>query len=407
MASISQTGTFSALRHTNFKLYFGGQLVSITGTWMQALAQGWLVYYLTQSEGWLGIVACAAGAPSLILSPFAGVVVDRFRRRDILLFTQTLEMTLAFVLAWLTLTGTVQVWHVVVLALLGGILRTLDAPARQAFIRDLVGMEDLDSGVTLNSLMVNGGRIIGPAFAGALLATVGAGWCFFLNGATFLAVLLSLVIMRVPRAVTAIRRASPLAQMREGVQFSRGHITIAPLILMSAVMSLFAVNMVTVLPAFAAKVLNSPIDGYSVLSTAQGIGAVVGALGSVWLTHRFGHGWVVSFILIAISVVVFLLSRMTSIVPAAVFMGLMGACYVLFFVNINTLIQKQVPDEFRGRVMSLFTLTFLGLTPFGALAMGFIAESIGTPNTMALYGLLNGLLGAFILLRWSGVHKLA
>lgn len=407
MASLSQVGTFSALRHPNFKLYFSGQLVSITGTWMQALAQGWLVYALTQSEGWLGIVACAAGVPSLLLSPFAGVVVDRFRRRDILLFTQTLEMTLAFILAWLTLTGRVEVWHVVLLALLGGGLRTLDAPARQAFIRDLVGMEDLDSGVTLNSLVVNGGRIIGPAFAGLVLASVGAGWCFFLNAVTFLAVLLSLLVIRVPRLVASIRRASPLVQMREGVAFSRGHLTIAPLILMAAVMSVFAVNMVTVLPSFAATVLNSPINGFSVLSTAQGIGAVFGALASVWLTQRFGHGRIVSFILIAVSLVVFLLSRMTATIPAAVFMGFMGACYVLFFVNINTLIQKEVPDEFRGRVLSLYTLCFLGLTPLGALMMGFIAESLGTPNAMALYGLLNGVLGAFILLRWPAVRSLA
>ncbi len=408
MASLSpahQQSTFSALRHHNFKLYFGGQFISIAGMWMQTVAQGWLVYHLTRSELMLGVVACAAGVPSLLLSPFAGVVVDRFHRRYILLLTQVMGMILALVLAYLTLSGQVQVWHVVLLALGDGLVKTLDAPARQAFIKDMVGPDDLSSGITLNSMMSNGARIIGPAFAGVLLATVGAGWCFFFNGVSFVAVVGSLVVMHLPPITRILQRASPLQQMREGWHYSRQHPVIAPLLLLSAVVSIFAVNMVTVLPSFAATVLHSPINGYSTLSTAQGVGAVVGALGLVFLTRRLGRGQVVTVITLELSLACVLLSRMTFVPLAALLMGLVGIGFVTFFVTINTLLQNAAPDEFRGRVMSLFTLTFLGLTPFAALAMGYLAELVGTPNAMALYGLLNGLFCGLILLRWPDVRR--
>ncbi len=409
MATLShapQQGTFSALRHHNFRLYFGGQFISISGMWMQTVAQGWLVYHLTRSELMLGLVACAAGLPSLLFSPFAGVIVDRFHRRSILLVTHTLEMILALVLAWLTLSGLVQVWHVLLLALCDGVVKTFDAPARQSFIKDMVGPEDLPSGITLNSLMVNGARIIGPAFAGMLLVTVGAGWCFFYNGISFLAVLVSMLFMHLPPMMFNPRRASPLQEMREGWHYSRHHPVITPLLLLAAVVSVFAVNMVTVMPSFAATVLHSPINGYSTLSTSQGIGAVMGALMLAFLTRRWGRGRLAAVMTIELSLACILLSRMTLVPLAALFIGMVGMGFVLFFVTANTMLQNAVPDEFRGRVMSLFTLTFLGLTPFAALAMGYIAERIGTPNTMTLYGLLNGLFCVLILLRWPDVRAI-
>jgi MFS family permease len=400
----TRTGTFSALRHGNFRLYFGGQFIAISGMWMQTVALGWLVYFLTRSELWLGLVACAAGLPALLLSPFAGVVADRFRRRDILLFTQTIEMVLAFVLAWLTLVGLVQVWHVILLAFIEGSVRALDGPARQAFIKDMVGAEDLSSGITLNAIMINGGRIVGPAFAGLLLGTVGAGWCFLLRGVATLAVLTSLLVMHLPPRIRQIQSASPLTQIREGWHFARGHEVIAPLILLSAVTSVFAINVITVLPSFAATVLNSPINGYSVLSMVQGVGAILAGLALGLLTGQVGRGRFIMWMAVLTSVVLFALSRTTQVPPAALLMGLTGFCFVGFFVATNTALQDVVPDEFRGRVMSLFTLTFLGLTPFGALALGMIAERAGTSDALALYALLNGLLCLVILLRWPGLR---
>src|SRR5579859_3682164 len=197
LAEETRRSMLSALRHRNFQLYFGGQLVSTSGTWMQTVAQSFLVFELTQSELWLGVVACAAGLPALVLSPFAGVIVERSARRRLLIFTQSAQMILAFILSVLTFTNTVQVWHVVVLALLLGVVNSIDAPARQSFVIDMVGREDLSSGIALNSLMFNLSRVVGPTAAGLALATVGTAWCFFLNGVSFLAVIISLFAMHV------------------------------------------------------------------------------------------------------------------------------------------------------------------------------------------------------------------
>ena len=410
MASAAQvvpSRTFSALRHSNFRWYFGGQLISISGSWMQVLAQGWLVFQLTHSELALGVVAGAAGIPSIFLSPFAGVIVDRFSRRNLLILTQTLQMILAFILAALVFSDTVQVWHIVVLALLLGLTKIVDAPARQAFIKDMVGPEDMSSGITLSSIMVNGGRVVGPALAGVLLASLGAGWCFFVNGVTFLAVLVSLVVIHERFRVPGVGKGSPIQQMREGLVFSRHHETILPLLLLSAVGATFAVNTITLLPALADVVLHSPVDGLSLLSAMQGVGAIIAGLLLTPLVNRFGHGPVVSVMVMVWSWSMIMLAS-TSVMPlAAFYMGVFGFAFVLFFVNLNTMIQIVVPDGYRGRVMSLFTLTFLGLTPISALLIGALANVIGTPVTLALTGLINGSLALAILLRWRGVWHIA
>ncbi len=409
MATLAQSrqrvNTFAALRHSNFRLYFFGQLVSISGTWMQQVAQGWLVFHLTRSELWLGIVACASGAPALLLSPFAGVLVDRFPRRVILLCTQTIQMTLAFILALLVFTNLVQVWHIVLLAFLLGIANSVDAPARQAIIKDMVGGADMPSGIALNAIMINGARVVGPAIAGMLLATVGAAWCFFLNGATFLAVLFSLAIMTVPNRIPSVRGLSPLRQMREGLQFARQHDTILPLLLLATVASVFVANNMTLLPAFADTVLHSPVQALALMSTAQGIGAVCAALLLGTLAAYIGRGRVAGVMLLVISGTMMLLSRMTLVPLAVALMLMFGFCLVSFFVNTNTMIQTIVPDEFRGRVMALFTVTFTGIMPFGALALGVIAEQVGAANAMALYGMINFGLALLILTRWRTVWR--
>ena len=402
-----QRGMFSALYHRDFRWYFFGQLISISGTWMQTVAQGWLVFELTHSEFALGTVAFAAGIPSLLLSPFGGVIVDRFPRRTILLCTQTIQMLLAFILAFLVLAGTVQVWHITLLAFLLGMTRCVDAPARQAFIKDMVGSDDMSSGITLNSIMVNGGRVVGPALAGALLVTVGAGWCFFINGVTFLAVLVSLLVIHAQFHGASAGRGSPFRQVKEGLRFSRQHPTILPLLLLSAVGSVFAVNTITLLPALADTVLNSPVEGLSWLSISQGIGAVVAGLLLSLLVKRFGHGRVVTVMVLILSLSMILLARSTVLQLSAVLMVLYGFGFTLFFVNTNTMIQHEVPDEVRGRVMSLFTLTFLGLAPMGALGIGLIANQIGTSETLILCGIVNGVLGLYIVLRWRAVWRMA
>ena len=411
MAAITQTtphrGLFSAMHHRDFRWYFVGQLISITGTWMQTVAQGWLVFELTHSEFALGTVAFASGIPSLLLSPFAGVAVDRFPRRTMLLCTQTIQMILAFILALLVFTETVQVWHITLLALLLGVTRCVDAPARQAFIKDMVGADDMSSGITLSSIMVNGGRVVGPALAGILLATVGAGWCFFINGASFLAVLVSLLVIHASYHSAGIGRGSPLRQVREGLGFSLHHPTILPLLLMATVASIFAVNTITLLPSLADTVLNSPVDGLSMLSMAQGVGAVFAGLLLTMLVNHFGHGRVVTVMGLILSLSMVLLAQSRVLEISVLLMGLYGFGFTLFFVNTNTMLQHEVTDEFRGRVMSLFTVTFMGLTPIGALIIGWVANAIGTPATLTLCGIINGVLGLWIVLHWRAVWRMA
>lgn len=405
-AASSHVGTFSALRDSNFRLYFFGQLVSISGTWMQTVAQGWLVFHLTGSELWLGIVACAAGLPSLLFSPFAGVVVDRISRRTLLIATQAGFMVLALILTALTFANTVQVWHVVALAFGTGILGALDAPARQAFVKDIVGAESLTSGIALNSMTFNGARIVGPTLAAILLREVGPGWCFFFNGISFLAVLIALLLISARGEPSMTSGQNPLKLLREGIVYSRNHEVILPLLLMSAVSCIFVVNLVTLLPAYAATVLNSPIDAYSTMSITQGVGAVIGGLLVAHMGAIYGRGRVAVMMMVLMCVSAFGLSLSVTIPMAAFFGGLYGLSLVTFFISLNTTIQSIVPDAFRGRVLSLYTLTFMGLSPFGALALGSAAEHIGTADALTWLAVISGVLGLAIVLRWRHVWAL-
>ena len=402
-------GMFSALRNRNFQLYFGGQLVSTSGTWMQTVAQSALVFALTKSELWLGIVACAAGLPSLLLSPFAGVIVERVRRQHILIITQTSQMLLAFILSALVFAQAVQVWHIVILALLLGVTNAIDAPARQAFVIDMVGREDLSSGIQLNSLMFNVSRIIGPSLAGIALATVGAGWCFFLNGASFLAVIISLFVMRVVVEEQRISSISPLIQLRDGLRFARSHSTIAPLLILATSASLFASNAATLLPAFAGTVLNSPEQGYAAVLTANGIGAVLAASLVSTLGRRFGRGRIVTIMSMVACLALGLLAitgNSRHISPSLLFALVYGFSLILQFITMNTLLQTEVPNEFRGRVMSLYTLTFFGIAPFGALFLGLAAQVIGTPVALIGLAILGGVANVLILSRAPALRRL-
>jgi MFS family permease len=402
-----RAGTLTALRYPNFRLYFVGQLISLSGSWMQIVAQGWLVFHLTQSELWLGLVACAAGLPSLVLSPVAGVLVDRIPRRRVLLFSQSAQMVLALILAGLTFANTVQVWHIMLLAFLLGVVNAIDAPSRQAIIVDLVGHDSLSSGIALNSFMFSVGRIFGPAAAGIALTQVGPAWCFLLNGLSFMAVIAMLMVMEIKTKPSGNTEFAPLKQLKEGLNFARYHPTILPLLLLAITTSLLTANIVTLMPAFADTVLYSPKEGYAAISTATGIGSALAGVSMAKFGRRFGRGWVVTAMSLWVTLVCLLMSTVTTVWLAAALMGLYGFGIILEFVTVNTLIQSQVPDHFRGRVMSLYTLTWFGLAPFGALVMGFLASSIGTPAAIAVFTVIGGALSIGILLRWSGVRQLS
>ncbi len=421
----NRVGTLTALRHANFRLYFAGQLASTSGTWMQNVAQGFLVFSITKSELWLGIVACAAGLPLVVLSPFAGVIVERFPRRQIMLYTQTVQMILAFTLSALTFTGTVQVWHIVILAFILGVTNALDTPARLGLIVELVGREDLQSGIALGSIINSGSRVLGPTAAGVALVLVGPVWCFFINGLSFLAVIVSLILMEVPFAIKQTTNSAPLQQLKEGLSYARRDPIIAPILLLTATVGFFIIPIIQILPAFADVVLHSPKVGYAGVSVGEGVGAVLAGVALGWTTYHLKRGRLVSLMIILSPCAILVLTHMTMVPLAAITSALMGFCTVSMMVTLNTLVQTATPNEFRGRVLSLYSLAFFGLAPFGALFLGFLANSIGgntlspfasvrlslllnatgTPTAMAIYAIIAGVVGTFILLRWPGVTR--
>jgi MFS family permease len=401
-----RVGTFAALQNSNFRLYFIGQLISTSGTWTQNVAQGYLVFQLTKSEWWVGVVACAVGLPMLFLSPYAGVIVEHFPRRTVLMITQAIQMVLAFILTALVLTNTVQIWHIVGLALILGLTTAFDAPARQTFISDLVGRDLLPSGIALNSVIVNGSRVFGPTLAGLLLVLLNATWCFFLNGVSFIFVLLTLVFVKPPALDRPDKRAGAFTQITEGLRYVRGNPVVLPLLLLSAVGGVLCWSVISQLPAFSDEVMHSPENGLAILSAANGVGAVIAAVTISNLARRFGFGRILTFVTVATAIFIIVFSQTTNLVSGSLASAAMGFAVIAYFVTINTTIQLNIPDQYRGRVLSLYTLTIIGLNPFGALALGALAEWLNTPYAMLIYGVLFGLASIAVLIKFPQVRQI-
>lgn len=368
-------GTFRALRHRNFQLYLGGSLISMAGTWMQIIAQGWLVYDLSRSEVALGIVGFAAAIPALLISPWAGVVVDRVHKRNLLLITQTAAMLLALILAALTFTGVVQVWQIVLLAIGVGAVNAFDGPTRQAFVVEMVGRDDMPNAIALNSMTFNAARVVGPAFGGILLATVGAAWCFLLNGLSFLAVIVSLLLMRIAFDPAFKEGKSPFEQFKSGLRYVRGQRDLRGLLLLALVFSTFGISYSTVLPAFVDRVLHVGAQAFGWLTAFSGVGAVTGAFLVATFGDRGKRGLWLFVAAMSFPVVLTIFAFNENLPLALVLALLLGVGFMLQFTLINTLLQTRVADSMRGRVLSLYTLTFFGFAPFGNLAVGALAEA--------------------------------
>jgi MFS family permease len=370
--------TLRALKHRNFQLFFGGQLISLIGTWMQNVAQAWLVYRLTGSSLLLGSVAFAGQIPVLLTSPLAGIVADRYNRQRVVIGTQTASMILAFVFAALTLTHRITVTQIFVLAILRGVVNAFDVPGRQAFIVEMVGKEDLMNAIALNSSMFNGARIIGPAIAGIVVARIGEGWCFFADAVSYIAVIVGLFMMRVP-ARKQRPMGSPLQHVIEGFCFVRDTAPIRALLFLLGLVSLVAMPYTVLMPVFADRILHGGARGLGILMGATGVGALLGALTLATKTGVYGLGRWVSFSCggFAISLIAFALSR--NFWLSTVLLVPVGFCMMLQMSSSNTLIQAMVPDELRGRVMSLYSMMFMGMGPFGALVAGAIADRLGAP----------------------------
>jgi MFS family permease len=376
-------GTFRSLRHRNFQLYFGGQLISIAGTWMQSVAQLWLVYEISRSELTLGIVGFASAIPALLVAPWGGVIVDRMPKRKLLIVTQSAAMLLALILAALAFSGLTQVWHVVALAAVLGLVNAFDGPARQAFVVEMVGRDDLTNAIALNSMMFNGARVIGPALGGLLLATVGSGWCFLINGLSYIAVIAGLAAMKLPPHTAARVTAAPLREMARGLRYVLRHVELFALLLIALIFAVFGVSYNTLLPAFSDVVLGAGPTGFALLNAATGLGAMAGALVIARTGGgRRGHWLTVTSLMFPIVLLAF---AFVSNLPASLVLALaLGMLFMIQFTLINSLLQLNVSDDMRGRVLSLYVLNWFGFAPFGNLAVGNLAEHWGLSATIAL-----------------------
>jgi MFS family permease len=377
--------TLRALRHRNFQLFFSGQLISLIGTWMQSVAQSWLVYRLTGSSLLLGAVGFASQFPVFLVAPLGGIVADRWNRQRVVIGTQTASMILAFILALLTLTGLVQVWHIFVLAAMLGVVNAFDIPGRQSFLVDMVGKEDLMNAIALNSSMFNGARILGPAIAGILVAKIGEGWCFFVNGISYIAVIIGLLLMRVQLRPFQ-SQASPFEHIIEGFRFVRQTGPIRAILLLLGLVSLVAMPYAVLMPIFADRILHGGAKAFGNLMGATGVGALLGALTLASKTGIRGLGRWVAFACagFGISLILFSFSRNLWL---SIFLLLpVGFSMMLQMSSSNTLIQAMVPDQLRGRVMAVYSMMFMGMAPFGAFLAGALADRIGAPITVAMGG---------------------
>jgi MFS family permease len=380
--------TLRALRHRNFQLFFSGQLISLIGTWMQNVAQAWLVYRLTGSSALLGLVSFASQIPVFLMSPVGGIVADRFRRHRVVIATQTASMILALALAALTLSGTIQIWHIFVLSVLLGVVNAFDIPARQSFLVDMVGREDLINVIALNSSMFNASRVVGPAVAGILVASIGEGWCFFANGVSYIAVIVGLLFMHVTVHRPVNHLGSPLADVIEGFRFVIASAPIHHLMILLGVVSLTGMPFAVLMPIFADKILHGGARGLGILMGASGVGALAGALllASRLSVRGLGRWVAISAATFGAVLIAFALSR--SFWLSCALMLPTGFAMMVEMGSSNTLIQTMSPDRLRGRVMSVYSMMFMGMAPVGAVLAGLAAERWGAPPTVAGGGVI-------------------
>lgn len=386
MAQSRLKASLRAFRHRNYRLFFAGQLTSLVGTWMQTVAQSWLVYRLTGSATLLGLVGFASQFPIFVLSPIAGAVADTHPRRRTMIVIQTLMMLLAFPLAALTLTNRIQVWHIMVLAVLLGVVNAFDIPVRQSFVAEMVGREDLINAIALNSSMMNGARIIGPAVAGILVSVVGEGWCFLLNGVSYFAVIIGLLFITAGNNPPREDQGSRTEAVLEGFRFVWHAQPVRTLLLLLGVVSLMGMPYSVLMPIFADEVLHGGAKGLGLLMGFSGVGALLGA---VMLAGRQGVRGLGTWVMIACagfgaSLILFSLSRNFWL---STFLLLpVGFSMMVQMASSNTLIQSMVPDRLRGRVMAVYSMMFVGMAPFGALLAGVLAHLLGAPMTVATGG---------------------
>jgi len=385
-----------SFKYRNYRLFFGGQGISLTGTWLQNIAVSWLVYRLTNSALLLGVVGFAGQIPAFLVTPLAGVLVDRWNRHRILVVTQTLAMLQAFFLAFLVLTGHITVWQVITLAVFLGLVNAFDMPARQSFMVEIVERrEDLGNAIALNSSMFNGARLLGPSVAGMLIAAVGEGGCFLLNGVSYLAVIAALLAMKVAPKELVVKQSRMLQGLREGFVYAYGYAPIRLVLMLLALISLAGMPYAVLMPVFAREILHGGAHTLGFLVGFSGVGALVGA---VFLASRRSSGGLAKNIPVAAGVFgagLIAFSQSRTLWLSLLLMLFTGFGMMVQMASSNTFIQTIVEDDKRGRVMSFYTMSFMGMIPFGSLLGGALASRIGAPATL-LWGGITTILGAAV-----------
>lgn len=379
---------FRSLKYKNYRLFFSGQSISLIGTWIQRIAMSWLVYRLTGSAFLLGIVGFAGQLPTLLLSPYAGVMTDRMNRYHILIVTQILSMIQAFILAFLSLNGTIQVWHILVLSIILGSINAFDVPARQSFVVDMVeNKQDLGNAIALNSSMVNGARLLGPSIAGVLIASAGEGICFLINGISYIFVIVSLLMMTVIKEKKKTNNTKIFNDLKEGFNYTFGFLPIKAIILLLALVSLMGMPYTVLMPIFAKDILHGGSHTFGFLMGASGIGALTGAIFLASKKSVLGLGRMIYFsaVIFGLGLIAFSFSRLYPLSLAL--MVFVGLGMMLQMASSNTIIQTIVDDDKRGRVMSFYTMAFFGTAPFGSLLAGSLASMLGAPNTLIVGGI--------------------
>jgi predicted MFS family arabinose efflux permease len=376
--------TFAALKHYNYRLWFFGQMVSMMGTWMQSTAQGYLIYQLTQSPIYLGLVGFAGGVPTWIFTLYGGVIADRIPRRNLMVITQTSMLVLAFILGGLTFTNVVQPWHILVLAFLLGTANAFDTPARVSFVLELVPREDMNNAIAMNSTMFNIATVVGPSISGLTYAAFGPAWCFIINGVSFIAVIIALLLMHIQHEALPPRQSTAFADIAEGVRYVLGNRLILSLTGGMGLVSVFGFGMMTLLPAWATDVLQGDVTTNGLLVSARGFGALVSALmlASMHRSRIQGKYWAVGSLVLPIALFLFAWARWLPLSLAI--LGVSGWALMMITNNSNVMIQSEVKDELRGRVMGVYAMVFNGAIPIGALLAGAFAEKIGAPITVMI-----------------------
>lgn len=376
-----------ALRHRNFRLFFGGQTISLVGTWMTRIATSWLVYRLTGSALLLGTVSFAGQIPTFLLAPLAGVIVDRSDRRQVLVWTQTLAMAQSLLLAWLTLAHRINITEILILSALQGLINAFDMPGRQSFMVQMVeDRNDLSNAIAINSSMVNVARLIGPSLAGLVIAVSSEGWCFLVDGISYIAVIASLLMMRVPAMALRRSTTSMFEQMREGWTYVSTFIPVRTILLLFALISLMGMPYMVLMPIFAVRVLHGGPHTLGFLMGAAGAGALVSAFSLVLRRSVRGLTKMIPMAAIAFGTGLFLFGFSHWVWLSLLLMLLVGFGMLQGMTVSNTIIQTLVPEDRRGRVMSYYTAAFMGMAPFGSLLAGSMAHWIGAPRTVMFTG---------------------